>query len=268
MSKKTLILVSSAVLTALIAASLFYFKNISHQAKGDELPLARVEGLTVTLNELKEGPLVNYFSLGEAAERWIDEQVLLQHANRFNSFNRSLLSLRLKKYEQRVIAGLVIDSLLMRYIQPNPESIREYYFNNLHDFQFLDSAALVILLSFNSIDHARAALETFRFSPSLNDSLFGLHNYDHQIVYRHLLIPVLGRAIFSAVVNQFMGPIATDYGYHLFLVERFFSRGDTIPFSMVRKHIYEHFFQQQLPLSRSTILDSLREILDIEVYHD
>ncbi len=178
------------------------------------------------------------------------------------------MSSRLKEYEQRVIAGLVIDSLLMRYIQPNPESIREYYFNNLHDFQFLDSAAVVILLGFNSIDHARAALETFRFSPSLNDSLLGQYKYDRQVVYRHLLIPVLDRAIFSAVVNQFIGPIATDYGYHLFLVERFFSRGDTIPFSMVRKYIYEHFFQQQLPLSRSTILDSLREMLDIEVYYD
>ncbi len=268
MSNKTLILISSAILIALIAASLFYFKNISHQARGDELRLARVEDLTVTLNELKEESLVNYFSLGEAAERWIDEQVLLQHANRSSPFNRSLLSLRFKEYEQRIIAGLVIDSLLMNYLQPNPESIREYYINNLHEFQFLDSAALVILLSFNSIDHAQAALETFRFSPSLKDSLLGLHNYDRQVVYRHLLIPVLDQAIFSAVIDQFVGPIVTDYGYHLFLVERFFSRGDTIPFSKVRKSIYEHFFQRQLPLSRSTILDSLREMLDIEVYHD
>ena len=63
MSDKTLILISSAILIALIAATIFYFKNISHQEKGDGLRLARVENLTVTLNELKEESLVNYFSL-------------------------------------------------------------------------------------------------------------------------------------------------------------------------------------------------------------
>ncbi|MBA7601104.1 hypothetical protein ES703_08171 [subsurface metagenome] len=268
MVKKTLVFIFAAILIALLIALLLSLGIFSRQAKDDELPLASVEGLTVTLNDLKEESLLNHFSLGEAAERWIDEQVLLQHANRSKPYDRSLLSARLRVYERRVIASLVIDSLLMRYIKLNPESIREYYINNLHDFQFQDSAALVIHLGFISIDHAREVLEALRSSPSFRDVLSGQFNYDRQIVYRHRLLSVLDRAIFAAAVNQFYGPIATDFGYHIFLVERFFNRGHTIPFSLAKKSIYEHSFQQQLPLARSTILDSLREMLDIEVYHD
>ena len=49
-------------------------------------------------------------------------------------------------------------------------------------------------------------------------------------------------------------------------VENFYSPGETIPFSLVRKQIFEHLFNEQLPLARSTIIDSLRETTDIEVY--
>ena len=268
MVKKTLVFIFAAILIALLIALLLSLGIFSRQAKDDELPLASVEGLTVTLNDLKEESLLNHFSLGEAAERWIDEQVLLQHANRSKPYDRSLLSARLRAYERQVIAGLVIDSLLLRYIQLNPESIREYYINNLHDFQFQDSAALVIHLGFNSLDQAKGTLEVLRSSPSFLDSLSNQYNFDRQIVYRHRLLPVLDRAIFTADANQFYGPIATDFGCHVFLVERFFSRGHTIPFSLAKKYIYELSFQQQLPLARSTILDSLREMLNIEVYHD
>lgn len=268
MVKKPQVFLFTAILIALLIALLLSLDIFSRQSKDDELPLARVEGLTVTLNDLKEGSLLNYFSLGESAERWIDEQVLLQHANRSKPYDRSLLSARLRSYERRVIAGLVIDSLLMRYIQLNPETIREYYANNLHDFQFQDSAALVIHLGFNSLDQAKGTLELLRSSPSFRDSLSGQYNYDRQIIYRHRLLPVLDRAIFASDPNLFYGPIATDFGYHVFLVERFFSRGHSIPFSLAKKYIYELSFQQQLPLARSTILDSLREVLDVEVYHD
>ncbi len=268
MFSKTFIFITAAIFLALLAVLLLLLGNVFRQAHDDGLPLARVEDLTVTLKDLKEQSLLNYFSLGEAAERWIDEQVLLQHANRSNYFDRSLLSTRLKEYERRVIAGLVIDSLLLRYIRIDPEVIREYYSNNLHDFQFQDSAALVIHLCFHSVDDAREALKAFRASPSLLDSLLGQYNYDRHIAYRHRLMPALDLSIFSAVANQFSGPVSTDFGYHIFLVERFFHRGDTIPFSFVRKYIYEHSFQQQLPLVRSTILDSLREMLNIEIYHD
>ncbi|UCH63212.1 MAG: peptidyl-prolyl cis-trans isomerase [Fidelibacterota bacterium] len=268
MSKKTLVLLFSAVLIVLLVALVLFLVNFSGQSKGGDSPLARVEDLTITLNDLKEVSLLTNFSLGETAERWIDEQVLLEHAKVSRPYDRSLSSSRLRAYERRVIAGMVIDSLLMRYIKIDPESIREYYVNNLHDFQFQDSAALVIHLGFTSIEHARVALEALRSSPSFLDSLSDRYNYDRQIVYRRRFIPVLDRAIFAATENQVYGPIASDFGYHVFLVERFFNRGHTIPFSLVEKHIYEHTFQQQLPLARSTILDSLRETLDIEVYHD
>lgn len=249
-------------------ASLLFAVSCSRQTRDEGRPLARVENLTVTLDDLKEESYLNYFSLGESAEYWIDEQVLLHHAKNSGFIDRSRLAARLNEHEQQVVASLLIDSLLQRYIQIDPELIREYYINNIQDFKFQDSAALVIHLGFYSLDTAKDAIEILRTSRSSRDSLLSLYNFDRQLVYRRRTIPVLDRAIFSAEIDRFYGPLVTDFGYHLVLVEHFYEQGHTIPFSLVRKHIYERFFQMQLPLARSTILDSLREMLDVEVYRD
>lgn len=252
----------------LFFASLLFAVSCSRQTRDEEQALARVESQTVTLDDLKKESYLNYFSLGESAEHWIDEQVLLHHAKNSDFIDRSRLATRLNEHEQQVVAGLLIDSLLQRYIQIDPELIREYYINNIHDFQFQDSAALVTHLGFHRLDTAKEALEILRMSRSARDSLLSLYNFDRQLVYRRRTIPALDQAIFSAEIDRFYGPLVTDFGYHLVVVEHFYEQGHTIPFSLVRKHIYERLFQMQLPLARSTILDSLREMLDVEVYHD
>lgn len=252
----------------LVISFLLLAGSCSRQKLDEELPLARVENHTVTPSDLKEESNLNYFSLGESAERWIDEEVLLHHEEQSGVVDHSKLASRLKEYEQQVIAGLLIDSLLQHHIKIDPEHIREYYANNLHVFSFPDSAALVTHMGFHNLDAAEEALEVLRAYPAAHDSLLNLFNFDRQLVYRKRIIPVLDQAVFSAEIDWFYGPLATDFGYHIILVERFFSQGDTIPFLLVRKLIYEHLFQEQLPLVRTTIMDSLREMLDIEIYSD
>ena len=115
---------------------------------------------------------------------------------------------------------------------------------------------------------ANNALDMISRSALERDSVLNSYNYDRQLVHRGRIMPVLSEEIFSAEENRFYGPIETEYGYHIFMVERFFNPGETKPFILVRKRIYEKLFQMRLPLARSAILDSLREVLDVEVYND
>jgi hypothetical protein len=140
----------------------------------------------------------------------------------------------------------------------HPETARAYYANNIDTYQFRDDAAVALLFGFRRIETAEAASAN-------TDSILGLYNYDRQLVYRGQLIPLLEEAIFSAALNEFTGPIKSDFGYYVFSVERFFKQGDTIPYAFVRKYIYEKLLQRQLPLARLAVLDSLREVTDIDI---
>ncbi len=248
-----------------LLTTLFLLFSCSRRSN-DDRSLARVEDRSLTLDDLRDESELVYFSLGETAERWIDEQVLLYHFNRSEIIDESQLAIRLKEYENRLIAGMLLDSLLHRDIKIDPELIREYYVNNQETFQFQDSAALVIHLGFLNPDSASAALEILGGQPTARDSVLNRFNFDRQLVYRRRTLPVLDQAIFAAEAGQFYGPLATDFGYHLIFVENFYLPGETIPFSLVRKQIFEHLYNEQLPLARSSIIDSLRETTDIEVY--
>ncbi len=234
---------------------------------GEEV-LARVENRTVSVGDLEESTRHNVYSLGEAAEQWIDEQVLLQHAERSGFTGTNRLASIIQDYEQKLLSSLLLDSLSRRYIQISPDTIRAYYSSHLSDFQFQDSAALVLHVGFRRVEEARKALGLFHSSAGAQDSVLGLYNHDRQLVHRYHLIPALDEAVFGAPIGLFGGPFASDFGYHILMVEHFFSPGDTIPFLFVRKTIYERLFQEQLPLSRLTILDSLREDLNVEIYHE
>lgn len=252
----------------LVACALLLAGSCSREGQDEKQPLARVENKSLSIDQLDEATRLNYFSPGEAAERWIDEQVLLEHAATSNLVDQKTITSRLQGYERQLFTGLFLDSLLKDYIRIGPEQIREYYVNNPQDFQFQDDAALVLHVSFRRLTDAREAIEQLRTRASARDSILHHYNYDYQLVYRHQLIPVLDEAIFQAVINLFYGPVTSDFGHHIFTVERFFNEGDAMPFALVRKRIYERLFQIQLPLARSTLLDSLREMLYIEVYHD
>jgi hypothetical protein len=228
-------------------------------------PIARVEDQTISLSELKSSTNLNIISSGESAEEWINEAVLTYHAGRSDYFPGSALGNRFLSYQQRLLSILYLDSLLSHRVVVHPETARAYYANNIDTYQFRDDAAVALLFGFRRAETAEAALIQLTTSATNTDSVLGLYNYDRQLVYRGQLMPLLEEAIFSAALNEFTGPIKSDFGYYVFSVERFFKQGDTIPYAFVRKRIYEKLLQRQLPLARLAVLDSLREVTDIDI---
>ena len=237
---------------------------IHHENKEDIL--AKVEDRQLTRGALEEGQRLSYLSLGEETENWVDREVLLYHAKKSGIIEEDLFSEKMQDHAQNIIAKALLDSLMIEYIQIDPEQVRAYYANNIQDFQFTEDAALVTHLGLRYEEDARRIAELLKFSADNLDSLINLYNFDHGLVYRNRLLPSLSQVIFQAETNLFYGPIATAFGYHIIMVNRLFNNGETIPFTFVRRQIYERLFQMKLPSARSAILDSLREALNIEVH--
>jgi hypothetical protein len=228
-------------------------------------PIARVEDQTISLSELRASTNLNIMSSGESAEDWINEAVLAYHAGRSDYFPGNALGKRFLFYQQRLTSTLYLDSLLSHRVVVHPETARVYYANNLDTYQFRDDAAVALLFGFHHFETAEAALVQLTTSSANADSILGLYHYDRQLVYRGQLMPLLEGAIFSAALNDFTGPIKSDFGYYIFTVERFFKQGDTVPYAFVRKRIYEKLLQRQLPHAKLAVLDSLREVTDIDI---
>jgi hypothetical protein len=255
-------LVVTVVLAVLVLAGCSRSNNVADR------PVARVEDQAISLADLRAATNLNVFSTGESAEDWIDGAVLAYHARKSDFALEEGMGQRLHKYQQRLLSNLFLDSLLAERVFINPEAARFYYADNIDTFRFRDSAALVYHFGFRHLEDSESALGAFRSSPADIDSVMNSYHYDRQLVYRGQLIPLFENTLFSASPNAFVGPIKSDFGYHLFNVERFFREGDAIPYAFVRKYIFEKLFQRRLPLERLAVLDSLREVTNIEISNE
>ena len=227
--------------------------------------LARVEKHSITRDDLYDQSGVNYISPGEIIERWIDDEVLIHHARGSSIVDQRIIDHLVDEYRQRVSAQLFLDSLILRRTQVTRDGARDYYYDNLKEFQFSDDAAEVIHISFQQLDDAQDAFHILNTTTMTSDSLLRSYNYDHQIVHRRRLIAVLDEAIFSAAPGNLMGPLTSEFGFHLIRVIRHFSAGEPIPIELVQTKIINRLFQKQLPVIRTTVLDSLREVTDVEI---
>ena len=239
----------------------------SQHQKDLEEPLARVENHYLFPSELQIDGRLHLSSLGEAAEKWVDRQVLLAHSSG-SMVDLELLSLRLSRAGAQIASQLLLDSLVYRDFRPSFKDVRKYYNNHLGEFIFRTDAAIVTHLAFLHLTEAREVLQRLRRPTTVLDSLLGNYNFDRQLIYRDRVIPDLDSAIFSNPIPDFQGPITSDFGFHLLRVENYFTAGDTIPIDLVSKQISIRLFQQRLSIARAIVLDSLREELDIEIYLD
>ncbi len=253
------------VLLVMVAAGLW--PGCSQHQNDLEEPLARVENQYLYPSELQLEGRLRLSSPGEAAEKWVDRQVLLAHSSG-SMIDLELLSLQLSRAGDQIASQLLLDSLVHRDFHPSPEDIRAYYNHHPGEFIFSTNAAIVTHLAFLHLAEARSALKRLRSSTIPLDSLLSSYHFDRQLIYHDHVIPALDDAIFTNPVSEFQGPITSDFGFHLLRVENHFAAGDTIPIDIITNQISIRLFQQRLSIARALVLDSLREELDIEIFLD
>ena len=106
----------------LLALAVGFGTGCSFQEKNPEDPLARVDDHYLFPSQLQIEQCLHPSSLGEAAENWIDRQVLLGHAAG-SIGGRELLSAQLDRARDHISSQLLLDSLLRRAFHPSTQDV-------------------------------------------------------------------------------------------------------------------------------------------------
>ena len=97
-------------------------------------------------------------------------------------------------------------------------------------------------------------------------SLLANFNVDVTIVEKGSLIEQLDLEIFSnSRANVVIGPVKTDYGYHIIEVLSRFKKGSQIDIDEAYDEIYQRLFNQRKSLKSINYLDSLRNHYTIKI---
>ncbi|MCK4578964.1 MAG: peptidyl-prolyl cis-trans isomerase, partial [Candidatus Marinimicrobia bacterium] len=197
-------------------------------------------------------------------DRWINRQILLSRASGDNLLDRKALSSKMARFSSSLELQLYLDSLTRHSFNPTEGDLLAYYNDHPEFFTFQRESARIVMASFIKFEEASAALRQLRAS-SNRDSVLAFFNYDHMLIARDQLIPELNEAIFSAQPGNIIGPVFSEFGYHLVMVESHYSQGAKIPFEIALDQVTERLLQIQIQSIHISIIDSLSETLDVEV---
>jgi hypothetical protein len=127
-----------------------------------------------------------------------------------------------------------------------------------------------IMHFFTHIDTiAEFIVETLKSSSEDIDRKALLSNYEVDVttVEKGSLIDILDNAIFSTNrTNIVIGPIQTDYGYHVVEVLGRYSNGTQIDIDEAYDEIYQSLYNQKKEMLSTAFLDSLRNHYNVKIY--
>lgn len=222
---------------------------------------ASVENEWLSLADL---PYLDEFETAEAVENWVDDQVLLYHASRAGGpsyrFNAAA-----EKFTLRLQARAFLDSLVRSRIPVSDSLVLAHYLQNPELFVAPAASAHIVHIGFFKRSDADEAWRRLSQVTSSEDSLWRGYNTDEKWVVAGRLQPQLEQQIFSAPLRRPVGPIASEFGFHLIFVQQRLTAGDQIPFVWVKEKIFRSLVLQLWPAVESAILDSLREETTFEI---
>ena len=207
-------------------------------------------------------------TVSELADQWINRQVLDYHSRRYDSPPVHRMKALAEDLVLRLRARSFLDSLVRQRIPITDASIEAYYAENADLFLLESPAAFVVHLGFTRESDAVAAAETLAVVQAPTDSLLLGYNVDLRLVRSGQILPELDAAIFGAELGEMTGPVISQIGYHLILVNQVFNAGDMLPVDLVRNDIVNRLIARRWQTEEAAVLDSLRGVTSIEVFLD
>lgn len=203
----------------------------------------------------------------EAVENWVNNQVLLFHASRARGPSYPFRTAA-EKFALRLQARAFLDSLVRSRIQVSDSLILDHYRRNPDQFVAPAASAHIVHIGFFKRSDADDARRQLSQVSSSEDSLWQGYNLDEKWVVAGRLHPQLEQPIFSAPLQRLIGPIVSEFGFHLIFVQQRLNAGDQIPFVWVKEKIFRSLMLRLWPRVESAVMDSLREETNFEFITD
>ncbi len=197
-------------------------------------------------------------SLNDIANRWVEEEILFQSARHSGLMGDALAFSAL---ERRLAGQTFLKRAASDNIKVTDLEVKNYYNENRVSFIRKKKSARIYHLLFETKKTASSAISLIRSTSNeeWKNTLLKTQSVRPVIVKDGSLISELNSALFSTrLKKKLIGPIKSNYGYHVLVVLEKFKANTIIPIEEIYDEIYQRIYQQKLALKSLRILDSLR----------
>lgn len=197
---------------------------------------------------------------------WVEKEIIYQRAKKYH-FDRDVSILyKVKIYEKELIIDSYIRYLMQSNVTVTENEIRDYYFKNRSSFtREFDEATVshIVVNDFEEANRIKTVLESKKRNDL--DKLFQQYNFETKTILRGVAIKEIDKTIFETTPRKMLGPIPTDYGYHIIEVLSRYRAGSVRTIDEVRDEILQQITQSKIQENYTTLIDSLISVSDIEI---
>jgi len=235
--------------------------------------IARVDDSYLPTSEIKkkiENDLllktVNKNYVNSLVASWIQKEALFQESSKYHFDKDKNLIYKANQYYK----DLVIDAYLQYFFQNNvtisENEITNYYLNNKNSF--IRSAqqvkvSHVYVNDYNDAKKIKSILQSL--NQNKKNQLYSQYNFETKILTKGSIIAELDKELFETSPQSIIGPISSDYGFHIIKVIERYESNTVKPIDLVRDEIYNILIQQKIQANYIIFVDSLMSYVDYEV---
>ena len=247
------------ILIAILVFSIIKYYGLAEQNSG--LIIANVGNSSLTESDLADfissGEIDNY-KLKLLAKDWINQEILAQSAIENKIVDNATLNNNIQNYKRELLASIYLEDKYRKIPLTKDDEIIDFYNQNIRNFvrdKKQIRAYHFLLDSKESANDLRGAL----ISRDDEAKARLLNNYHGTLrtFGRDDVIEEISSAAFGSR-RDIVGPIETEYGYHIIQILNRFDEESLIPLHEVREEIIQKIKVQKQNLIYYQILDSLK----------
>ena len=245
-----------------LAAGLYIIINKAGILNPDaEYIIASVGNSNLTESDLADfisNPEIDNYKLRVLAKNWINQEILAQSATENNIVDNITISNNIESYRRELLASIYLEDKYRQIPFISEGEIIDFYNQNIENFvrdkkqirayHFLfdtkESAIDLMGALISSDDESKARL--------LNNYQGTLRTFGRDDVIEEISSAAFGSR------RDIVGPIQTEYGYHILQILDRFDEESLIPLHEVKDEITQKIKTQKQNLLYFRILDSLK----------
>lgn len=254
-------------LFAVVAIALW---SCTNDKTGDNV-VARVGNVVLTYERLNQMLAEQSLPASNSAlvvSQWVNDELLYQAALEQNLQRDASIKLAVEKFRRELLGRTYLEIAMTSGITVTQEEINLAYEANLESFyRPVDEARInhFIIQDRNEARRVRRILARSR-SGADRKKAFSTHHVETVVVKRGSLLKPLDDAIFGHNSRgTVLGPLSTDYGYHVVEVLERNKEGSYRDLDDVYDVLRHQLYQNYASLNSIKILDSLRTVTEIEI---
>jgi len=238
--------------------------------------IARVNDAYLTTNYLQNiypDMDSDYFAsddyLKSLTSNWIKNEILYQQAEKYHFDKEESIQYKIENFKKQLIIDSYVHYLLQTNINVSENEIRNFYFQNRSSFLRDVDEAKVSHLIVEDFDESNRIKNILRSRNRREiDQLFNNYNFETKVVRRGESIKELDKTIFESPPRTVLGPIPSDYGYHIIEVISRSKAGSIRSIDDVRNEILQKLTQAKIQDYYNAYIDSLFSITDYEIKYE